>query len=330
MPNCLPDALVAFEPNAARGRQLDRIVHEDYARSIAHIAEVCATTAGWESLAEAIREEPQHIADGATRPPEAFGIYYQLASAVIAGDRAAAEEAARLIPVLTDRGHDLRIHDRGAAGMLDQVFDMREGAGAARFAPQRLGLEAEFRGLLAEGLAILDAGLPELAGEVRAIVRDILLAEAPEGAKIEFDGASHYQFWGLLLLNPKHHRTPVAVAEVLAHEAGHSLLFGLTREEPLVLNPDDALFPSPLRRDPRPMDGIYHATFVSARMGWAMEALAESGVLGPAEAEEARQSAKVDRENFDKGLGVIRADGDLTDTGRAILAGAEAAMDRLR
>jgi HEXXH motif-containing protein len=47
------------------------------------------------------------------------------------------------------------------------------------------------------------------------------------------------------------------VAEVLTHEAGHSLLFGLTVDEPLVLNLDDVLYPSPLREDPRPMDDIY-------------------------------------------------------------------------
>lgn len=61
--------------------------------------------------------------------------------------------------------------------------------------------------------------------------------------------------------------------EVLAHEAGHSLLFGLTVDEPLVLNLDDVLYPSPLREDPRPMDDIYHAAFVSAHMALAMETL---------------------------------------------------------
>jgi hypothetical protein len=48
-------------------------------------------------------------------------------------------------------------------------------------------------------------------------------------------------------LNPSYHHTPLDIAEVLAHEAGHGLLSGLTIDEPLVLNDDDELFVSPLR-----------------------------------------------------------------------------------
>jgi HEXXH motif-containing protein len=198
------------------------------------------------------------------------------------------------------------------------------GEGADRFAPITPEMHRAFAALVDEGLALLDTGLPALAGEVRAIVHHMLFAQAPAGALVEFDGASHYQFWGLLFLNPKHHRTPLAVAEVLAHEAGHSLLFGLTVDEPLVHNPDDALFPSPLRRDPRPMDGIFHATFVSARMAWAMEGLADSGLLSATERAAARDAAAKDRANFASGLAVVDAHGLLSGTGRAILDNARA------
>ena len=150
----------------------------------------------------------------------------------------------------------------------------------------------------------------------------MLFAQAPSGAAMEFDGASHYQFWGLLLLNPSHHHTPLGIAEVLAHEAGHSLLFGLTVDEPLVLNEDDELFISPLRPDPRPMDGIYHATFVSARMAWVMEALADSGLLTPAEQQHARNEAAKDRENFSKGWQTVVQHGRLSATGTQIIENA--------
>lgn len=71
--------------------------------------------------------------------------------------------------------------------------------------------------------------------------------------------------------------------ETLAHEGSHSFLFGLTMEEPLVRNPDDELFPSPLRQDRRPMDGIYHATYVSARMYYALDQAKRSGLLDEAQ-----------------------------------------------
>lgn len=227
---------------------------------------------------------------------------------------------------MTPVAHGMGVLDRGSAiaAPLEAVLAARMGAEFGGYAPVDPARAAAFRPLLTDGLALLEAGFPDLAGEIRAIVCEILLAEAPPGAAMEFDGASHYQFWGLLLLNPKHHRTPLAVAEVLAHEAGHSLLFGLTVDEPLVLNSDDELYPSPLRMDPRPMDGIYHATFVSARMALAMETLAASGVLSGADRAAALDAARSDRANFAAGDGVVRAHGRLSATGTAILDGARA------
>ncbi|MEI7466453.1 MAG: HEXXH motif-containing putative peptide modification protein, partial [Burkholderiales bacterium] len=125
-----------------------------------------------------------------------------------------------------------------------------------------------------------------------------------------------------LLLNPSYHNTPLDIAEVLAHEAGHGLLFGLTIDEPLVLNDDDELFVSPLRPDPRPMDGIYHATFVSARMAWAMEALADSGMLTPSEQRHARDEAAKDRMNFSKGWETVMQRGRLSASGAQIMENA--------
>lgn len=49
------------------------------------------------------------------------------------------------------------------------------------------------------------------------------------------------------------------------------------------LNSPEELFPSPLRMDPRPMDGIYHATFVTTRMHRAVKGLIESGILSAAQ-----------------------------------------------
>jgi hypothetical protein len=50
------------------------------------------------------------------------------------------------------------------------------------------------------------------------------------------------------------------MVQMLAHESSHNLLFGFSADESLVENSPEELFPSPLRMDPRPMDGICHAT----------------------------------------------------------------------
>ena len=170
--------------------------------------------------------------------------------------------------------------------------------------------------------------LPDLHAEITGIVREIILLREPHGDERQFHGASHYQFWGLLLLNPKHHRTPLDVVEVLAHEASHSLLFGLTIDEPLVLNSDTDLYPSPLRQDNRPMDGIYHATYVSARMCMAMETLAASNKISKEDRTKAQNAAAIDRKNYEAGLGVVLEHGRLSQTGRQILEHAREWMDQ--
>ena len=81
-----------------------------------------------------------------------------------------------------------------------------------------------------------------------------------------------------------------------------------------------------LETAPRPMDGIYHATFVSARMCWAMENLVASGLLSDADSKRATEAARKDRENYEKGLSVIDASGHLSGTGARIMDSARAWM----
>ena len=131
---------------------------------------------------------------------------------------------------------------------------------------------------------------------------------------------SSYSLWGALFLNASSHNNDITMVEVITHETAHCLLYGLSIEESLVLNPDDKYFPSPLRSDLRPMDGIYHATFVSARMHWAMSRLIESGQLDAHECETAEQARIADQKNFNTGYETIAAHALLTATGEQVMA----------
>lgn len=314
-----------FLPCPARAAAMDIAFHADLARSLDHIAE--ATDGPLPELKDLLSGPRALLASGAPLPPEAFGLYFHTAENLLAECREEAVGAARLLADVQPRPRGLRHAARGHAGLLDHVLDLRMREGAARFHPVTQADADEFRLHVDAGLAILVQGVPDLAAEIEAILSQMVIAQAPPGAVMEFDGASHYQFWGMLLLNPRHHRTRLAVAEVLAHETAHSLLFGLSLDEALVRNPDDQLFTSPLRRDPRPMDGIFHATFVSARMAYAMETLADSGILTAPEADQARREAEKDRTNFASGLDVVRANGDLTPTGAGIIGNAQVWID---
>jgi hypothetical protein len=74
------------------------------------------------------------------------------------------------------------------------------------------------------------------------------------------------------------------------------------------------------------MDGIYHATFVSARMHWTMSRLLDSGELTAEEVDAARAARDADARNFADGDAVIHAHARLSHVGGELIAGARAWM----
>ncbi|MCC7276516.1 MAG: hypothetical protein IT561_27885 [Alphaproteobacteria bacterium] len=181
---------------------------------------------------------------------------------------------------------------------------------------------------LRAGLALLDRAAPAFAGEVRALLRQVVLTRSGgEDPALAFDGASTYMLWGATVLNAERHPTRLAIAEALVHESAHYLLFGFTLGSPLVENDADELYASPLRADPRPMDGIVHASYVLARLCACMRTLAASGALSADEHAEAVRLADAHRRAFSGGRVVIAAHARLTDIGRSAFAPALAYMD---
>jgi hypothetical protein len=74
------------------------------------------------------------------------------------------------------------------------------------------------------------------------------------------------------------------------------------------------------------MDGVYHATFVSARMHWTMSRVIDSGLLTGDELVAAEKSRAQDRRNFDSGYDTVKRHGRLTETGRLALDAAVSYM----
>ena len=112
------------------------------------------------------------------------------------------------------------------------------------------------------------------------------------------------------------------MVQALAHESGHNLLFGLCADGPLVENDDEERYASPLRPDPRPMDGLVHATYVSARMHQAMVRLRRSGALSRDQEAAADAAAADNRRAFLEGMHTIDRHAKLTELGAAVMSGA--------
>ena len=182
---------------------------------------------------------------------------------------------------------------------------------------------------LRASLDLLRAHAPVTYGEMETLVSEIVPVHGKVHDDLEFDGASSLRRWGTVLINMARNRSRVALAETLVHEAAHGTLFAMSPVEFYVLNPAEERFSSPLRLDPRPLDGIYHATFVLARMHVAMRELVASPDLDQDARAQAMALARHSRANFQEGYDVLAAHADYTPTGRAIMEDTHAYMQAL-
>jgi HEXXH motif-containing protein len=268
---------------------------------------------------------------GQRQSPAVFAHYYQLLNAVLDEQFEEAEQQFAALAQIEPVAPALKIKplipsELGANYALYLSMMNADPSIDLGFAPPSASVFDAFKQRLAAGLGLMGQAIPELAGEVEAIIHEIVVVAGDKSKAYQFDGGSHFQLWGGLFLNSDFHTDEVAIIEVIAHESAHSLLFGFCTEQMLVDNEDEELYASPLRPDPRPMDGIYHATFVSARMHWAMEHLIKSGLLNTAARERAVKANAANIENFRSGYSVVAEHGRLTELGQHLMRGASSYM----
>ena len=178
---------------------------------------------------------------------------------------------------------------------------------------------------LHRAIAVIEALLPDFMQEMLAITSEIIFAKPNGRQKMTFGGASSFSLWGALALNSEAHPDWWQYIPRLIHEYSHNLLFGIARNEPLVLNDPEEQYQSPLRKDLRPMDGIFHALFVSAREALAMRAIlsypGEKKIHIGFEGLDiyCKQTLEDSAQTFNDCLQVIKQYGRLTKLGRVVL-----------
>jgi hypothetical protein len=323
------DIDLTFAPDPERAAALNRRMHLSLADSLQYVTAQAKGACAFDE--PALSTLVARLRAGELFGADTFAAYYTLVPALADGDEAAASAAFATLAAARPIAPGLRVlalSPEDLGGRFETYFRLMEGEGSMPLGMRTPSPEVaqRFRERFARGLALLDAAVPEVAGEVRHIINELLIVTGDPTLKYQFDGGSHFQLWGALFLNADFHQTDYAMAEVIAHESAHSLLFSFCIDEALVENEDDELFTSPLRPDPRPMDGIYHATFVSARMHWTMTRLLDSGLLDASVIDAVQQARDADARNFEAGYGVIAAHGRLTVTGRALMESARAYM----
>ncbi|KHF24345.1 hypothetical protein JV46_24870 [Solemya velum gill symbiont] len=319
-----------FAPDAQRARLIDHRMRTLLGESLEHIADQIRGQISFNE--EQLQNIATRLKQGEKYPPSTFAIYTELVKILLAGNFAEAEGL--LAELLQEKPvtNTPQIAPLDSPLLARQAERMKQLMGSdpdTEFpitAPSQQVTET-FTSRLGETMKLMESTIPELAGEINALISQIIMVVPDSESDYRFDGGSSYMMWGGLFLNALAHENEIALLEVLAHESAHMLLFGFCRDEMLVSNSDDELFPSPLRFDPRPMDGIYHATWVSARMHWAMSQLINSGQLTQPQLELATSHMQADKVNFENGYGVVKQHAKLTPTGRAVMQPARDYMD---
>jgi HEXXH motif-containing protein len=192
-----------------------------------------------------------------------------------------------------------------------------------------LAANAEIRAVL----AALAVHLPEWSQELRALLRTIILATTQTTSQ-SFAGASAFDVWGAILINPAYRRDRMHLALTLVHESAHLKLFYAYLDDDVVSNPAEELFSSPLRRQPRPMNGLFHAAFVLARMALFIGDIVRAGVIEPLFGQGTKPELQAQLTqtiaSFDSAHTIVAQHARLTPRGQDILAEAVAGIDQCR
>lgn len=321
----------AFAPDPLRARVLASRIQSSLAESLREIIE--ASRGIIEFDFDAAARQIRRIESATAVSPSVYARYYEILFAVAAQEHARASslltsfcETAVESPRLLFRNFSDADLGPGNAARYAYFLDSEKNQPINLTAVVDEGRFELARTTASDALRLLDDVVPELGGEIRQLLTEVVFARSAEGSEFIFGGASSFFLWGALLINAENEQSTVAMASSIVHECAHSLLFAIAAEQPLVQNDDSARYRSPLRPDPRPLDGIFHATYVSARMHYALSRLLKSELLDESAREEAAASAVKARQDFDDGLEVIATHATLTRLGEAILAASRAYM----
>jgi HEXXH motif-containing protein len=255
--------------------------------------------------------------------PGVFARYFDLVLAVTEGDFARADRLTTEIVELSEQAVSFSIqpYDRLVLGVDFERFPRLLFSEFSNENPMATPAKAHFadcRSKLLEAIKIIRDVDPKIHDEVLGLLVRIYVAAASANAR-RFGGVTSLMIWGATFINADAHRTTADMVHFLVHEITHALLFGVSCGDPLVLNSPAESYPAPLRTDRRPMDGIYHATLVCARLAEFDRAWLDSDRMTRAANESVKRSADDFVERFRRGVSVIDEHGKLSERARILL-----------
>ncbi len=164
---------------------------------------------------------------------------------------------------------------------------------------------------ISESIEMVANYFPEMHEETKVFLNKIRL----------FDGTVTMGITDVRMFGCMFIRTPrsgvnaqLYYAEHITHEVSHMYLNAAMSIDPLILNDRSELFQSPIRPDPRPMLGVFHATFVTSRIVELFSRLSTS-----IDEKQPRIYLHQQIDELEAGIREVDRGAKLTDIGRVIL-----------
>ena len=313
-------ALVAFPPDGPRAAFLHARMIERLAQSVQEIIRGCSAHLQFE---EGIARLSQRIQASSRVAPELYCIYFDLLHAVRLDDL---NVSARLLAEMESRLNAPLPSFYSRWGALPESTARRYLSYVNVDPTTQINFKAlsaskfdNVRRIADDAFSVFARVAPELGAEIRSLLTEIVFVSGAPNESVRFDGATSFFSWGALFLNADAYCGLVKMIVGLSHEIAHAYLFALSLGDPFVNNPDDELHASPLRPDPRPLDGTFHATYVSARIHYALGHVIESGALSKREGNEARKALAASCAAFSDGFKTLSDYASLTALGRRVM-----------
>jgi hypothetical protein len=320
-------ALVAFPPDGPRATFLHARMIERLAQSVQEIVRGCSAHLQSE---EGIARLSQRIRASTRVAPELYCIYFDLLRAVRGDDL---DACARLLAEMKSRLDVPLPSFYSRWGALPESTTRRyltylnvDPTTQINFKTLSASKFDNIRRIANDAFAVFARVAPELGAEIRSLITEIVFVSGAPNASLRFYGATSFFCWGAMFLNADAYRGLVKMIDGLSHESAHAYLFALSLGDSFVDNLDDELHPSPLRPDPRPLDGTFHATYVSARMHYALSHVIEGGAFSESEENEARTALAASCAAFSDGFKTLSDYASLTALGRRVMEAAGSYM----
>lgn len=123
--------------------------------------------------------------------------------------------------------------------------------------------------MIEQAVELLSSTGAEWAEEMILLASEVVLAVPGPKTRSSFGGAAVFDAFGSVLMNPRMLHDTASTALSLVHETSHQQMFLFHLNDPVILNDEQAVYQSPLRKQSRPMEGVFHAMWVSGRMAQA-------------------------------------------------------------